>query len=112
MAAPTKVDVLAELKALGIEASEDQKMPELLELLKGAREGAGAGDGVKPPETPAPTAGEAPTAARAPRTKTVEIKTVMLTNVTHNGTFYKRGTEPELDDETLALFISKGFIAE
>lgn len=107
MAAPTKADVLAELKALGVEVSEDTKMPELLEKLREAREAAEAAKG----DAAQQGAQDSKSEVKPESNRSKKVHTI-LTNVLHNGVDYKKGSEVELDKETLAVFLAKGFVAE
>lgn len=102
MAAPTKEDVLSELAALGVEVSEDEKMPDLQAKLKEARaQAASAAASDKPAETQA-----AP--AATPSGKGDQV--VMAENVTHDKVAYKKGATVSLDAATLKLFKAKGFV--
>lgn len=105
MAAPSKADVLDELKALGVEASEDEKMPELQEKLRDARaaaennsqEGQGNASDASAPQPPAPQELVSKKGGRELRD-----------NVIVNGKSFDKGQTVSLDKETMALLEKKG----
>lgn len=111
---PSKIEVCAQLTALGVAHEPSEKMSDLFDKLrvaKGAKNDSAPTAPIAPVNS-APVHGQAPgqheTAAEV-KTEDMPVGS-MLENVKHEGIIYKKGSVPVLDEATANDLRSKGFL--
>lgn len=108
---PSKVQVVEELKRLGVTYDESAPHSELIALLKKAQ---GDEKPEAPPVKPPEDGGETKSGTEKVGKQGAEVeevkKGVILSNVRHNGVMYKKGTSPDLDAGTAKTLRAEGLL--